>query len=1023
MAESNNALKGIPVWGEEPKPADELIESVAASPSSGALEGIPVWGQEPSATTEPSLEPQGGRLLDPSELEGVTRENAIPSMAEQVQPVAKDPNVEPVAEDDSFLDEFMYFFRSGENDVTNAARWAESKFPLGQFYISFDGVVPKIDYQSPDEVYGEGFMDAPEEVRRIMIANAKSARIAEDYPQFVDRQPDGAVSEFLGIGAKMIATPTSLFAAGKGAQGLLGMGALFGAEYEVLEQMADQGEVKDWERVGKSSVVGAGTSLVLGTALNKTAEKISRISAKKRNLAATKKADEEFDVIYEKVVELQASGKVAPQDLPTEVGNRIGKSAEEIQETLAVASKPFIVPTQKEAAQILSMKTPKVIGQSNALDKAFGVLSSRIARYSPPLAQKLQRVEGRVKQATYRDIAEVRPVAEAINKQLPDKYFDTFQMMIFDGSFDAAKGLLQRHTKIGAEAIERFSKKLKGKYEEAQAAGLEIEYLENMFPRRVRDRDGLRKYIGAEPVRVSQYNKAADNYARKIGKKNKENLTTDEVAVVLNSLHTLPRSQGAKGAKSVTSSRVIEQVDSGMLPFYERYDVGLYTYLEEINRAIHTKNLLGRSVKKSKHYHGEPVVDVEDSVYQLIAEEKAARRLALDDIASEELAQSLRLALSPPKDVPTAVKFIQSMTYLETIGNYGSTVTQLADLPHNLRSNGFYPMLKSLLNPESYKTENVDRILGDLVSVELGTPRSAMGFLDKSVDAVLSSPLTFFKKMDKLTKGTYIQGAYEKAFAMAKTDKGIARLREDYGLVYGDEFYKLVQDLKSRNKSPMVEEFLYIKASEIYPTSRLETLESVLQHPWARVMTLLKNYTLKSIYDGVVRRGIIENVKKGRKAEAAKSALHLMTVFVAAEATVAEIKDFMFGRGFSSSDIREQNFTDSLWRIAGVNEYLVDRYAKQGDIQGMLGEFILPPFIMVKALINDATDAFNKEISMEDSELIAASPAIGRFYKAYVKRGEDGQTQSERMRKEQDKERRARALQRRLEARSRTIGN
>lgn len=1023
MAESNNALRGIPVWGQEPKPAEDIVESVSASPTSGALEGIPVWGQQPPAAVQASPEPEMGRLLDPSELAGVTRENAIPSMAEQVRPVSKDPNVEPAPEDDSFLDEFMYFFRSGENDVTNAARWLEAKAPLGQFYISFDGLVPKVDYLSPDEAYGEGFMDAPEEIRRIMISNAKDARIAEDFPQFANREPDGAVSEFLGIGAKMIATPTSLFAAGKGAQGLLGMGALFGAEYEVLEQLADTGEVKDWDRVGKSSVIGAGSSLAIGTVLNKTAQTISRLSAKKRNLAATQKADEEFDVIYEKVVELQASGKVAPQDLPTEVGNRIGKSAEEIQETLAVASKPFIVPTQAEAKQILSMTVPKVIGQSNALDRAFGVLSSRIARYSPPLAQKLQRIEGRTKQATYRDIAEVRPVAEAINKQLPEQYFDTFQMMIFGGDFNAAKGLLKRHTQIGAEAIDRFSKKLNDKYKEAKEAGLEIDFLENMFPRRVSDRDGLRKYLGADPVRISQYNKAADNYARKIGKKTKDNLTTDEVAVVLNSLHTLPRTQGVKGAKSVSASRVIEQVDSGMLPFYERYDVGLYTYLEEINRAIHTRNILGRPVKKSKHYHGEPIVDVEDSIFQLIAEEKAARRLALDDIASEELAQSLRLALSPPKDIPTAVKFIQSMTYLETIGNYGSTVTQLADLPHNLRSNGFYPMLKSLLNPESYKTENVDRILGDLVSVELGTPRSAMGLLDKSVDAVLSSPLTFFKKMDKLTKGTYIQGAYEKAFAMAKTDKGIARLREDYGLVYGDEFYKLIQDLKARNKSPMVEEFLYIKASEIYPTSRLETLESVLNQPVWRLATLLKNYTLKSIYDGVVRRGIIENVKKGRKEEAAKSALQLMTVFVAAEATVAEIKDFMFGRGFSSSDIREQNFTDSLYRLAGVNEYLVDRYIKQGDVKGMLAEFILPPFITVKALIQDATALFNKEISTENSELIAASPAIGRFYKAFMKIGADGQTQSERMRKEQDKARAERELQKRLESRARIIGN
>ena len=114
----------------------------------------------------PPAEQQGGELLSLDALRGVTPEDPILNDAENwadTQPAIQSMpanSVEPDADidqqDSSFLDEFMYFFRSGESDVTNAAAFLEAKYPLGQFKIGLDGV----DYLSPDEAYGEGFMQA-----------------------------------------------------------------------------------------------------------------------------------------------------------------------------------------------------------------------------------------------------------------------------------------------------------------------------------------------------------------------------------------------------------------------------------------------------------------------------------------------------------------------------------------------------------------------------------------------------------------------------------------------------------------------------------------------------------------------------------------------------------------------------------------------------------------------------------------------------------------------------------------------
>ena len=1032
MAKPIDPLESIEEWEQISAPAATIAESIEATQYNDPLAGIEVWGGEPVEETAPPpvapAEQKGGELLSLDALRGVTPEDPILNDAENwagtqsairsMPSNSVDPDVDIDQQDSSFLDEFMYFFRSGESDVTNAAAFLEAKYPLGQFKIGLDGV----DYLSPDEAYGEGFMQASEDVRRVMIRDAKQREIEQDYPQFVGQEPDSGVANFLGTGAKILASPTTLFPVGQGYKGLIGMGAIMGAEYEALDQMRDTGSwiPEDMGEVGKAAGIGSGASLVFGTALNQAAKRLRRVSAKKRNKAAVEKADKDFDDIYEVAVELQATKNIPPPELPQQISNRMGLPVEKVVETLETSSKTFIVPTKSEAKALVELSRAKTVGQSKWFDKALGIASSRIARFSEPLAQKFQRIEGRIKQASYHDTQLIKPTIDAINKQLPKQHFDTMQEMLFSGSFKQLRVLLNNNTQIGSKAVDDVVSLLESKRNEALEAGLDIGKIENYFPRIVLDRDGLRVHKGLDTARIGDYNNALDNYAKRIGKKDRFGLTAEEEAVVLNNWHR-PGGKGiGKSGKGITESRVFSRVGRDELKFYERYDNTLYSYIEDINRLIHTKNMLGSSVKQA---NGKVAIDVEDSIGLLIAEEKAAGRLAIDDVSHEELAQSMRLLLAPPKNIGQGIRYMQALTYGETITSVTSAVTQLADLPHNLRSNGLYPTIKALLSPSSYNSKNVDRILGDMVKTELGTTASTLNFIEKAVDTVLSSVFTVFKPMDKLTKGVYLNSSFEKAFAMAKTDKGIKRLREDYGVLYGEDFYSLIQDLKNRVKSPLTEEFLFIKASEIYPTSRAETVESVLNHPWFRLGTMLKNYTLKSIYDGVVRRGIVNNVKKGRYEDAAYSALQLVTVFALAEAGVQEIKDFMLGRGFNKEDIIEQNFFDSLLRVAGVSRYVLDRYGSQGDLKSVLSQTIFPPLVLANAAWSDTMKAWDKELDFDNSKLVGSAPVLGRFAKAYKQVGEDGMTQSERMRKEQDKSRMEREMQRRLDARARVLGN
>ena len=258
---------------------------------------------------------------------------------------------------------------------------------------------------------------------------------------------------------------------------------------------------EDMGEVGKAAAIGSVGSLVLGTTLNQAAKRLGRVSAKRRNKAAVEKADKDFDDIYEVAVELQATKNIPPTELPQQISNRMGLPVEKVVETLETSSKIFVVPTKTEAKALVELSRANTVGQSKWFDRGLGIASSRIARFSEPLAQKFQRIEGRVKQASYRDTQLIKPTIDAINKQLPKQHVDTMQQMLFSGSFKPLRALLgNKHTQVGSKALDDIVSLLESKRAEAIKAGLDIGKIENYFPRIVLDRDGLRTSKGLDAV-------------------------------------------------------------------------------------------------------------------------------------------------------------------------------------------------------------------------------------------------------------------------------------------------------------------------------------------------------------------------------------------------------------------------------------------------------------------------------------------------------------------------------------------
>ena len=967
----------------------------------------------------------GNFLLNPEDLKGVTEDNPIQRNAEietlqrsSVFESAPQQKIESILnfhpdldlpedeldvdkQDPSFLDKLGYFFGSSENDVTNAAIWAEAKWPLGQFIIDENG----FNYLSPDEAYGEGFSDADEVTRGEMIKAFKARRLAEDYPEFAYAEPDAPAAEFLGTAGKILFSPSTLAPIGQTKKAMAGIGALLGFEYGAFEQLSDRREIYDPASLAITTGVGAAASLGIGVGMNKLAQSIKKSTAAKQNKAMVEQANHEAEIIYNEVVKIQALEDVPPQQLPQVVADRIGSTPQEVAETLRIASRNIVVPTRAEAKLILESTDANVLGKG-LLSNNLGILSSEIARFSRPLAQKIVMTEGRIRRKTFKAANKIQPYMTAINKQLPKKLRSQFNIELFSGRISEAKKILDENTEIGGAAVDRITDTLDQIYGELRKAGIKLPYLEGYIPRNLRDRNGLRAYYGLKSAEVSEIDKRLASLAKRLGKKVVD-LTAEEESLVYNTNLIKNFVMTGRGKAGFTKARSIDEITEDTLPFYDDFESSIYGYINNAYRTIETSNLFGKqAIKKADGY----LYDIDESIGEMLAREVTKRSISKEDLP--EIKRLVRLAVDTPKTPNQVFDIIQSIGYGQTITNYLSTLMQFGDVPHHIRRNGLFPTFEALLNPLNRKDIKAEEILGNVISAEMGTTKGVAKGFRRFVEKLLDSPLSGFSQLDKFMKTGYLKGALASASKKIKTEKGFQQLREDYAEAFGDDFAALVQDLRAEKLSDNVLDYLFLDASDLYPTSHLEQISAVANQPNWRILTMLKSYTLKSIYDGTVRRDIIGNAKKGRYEEAAKNLLYLTMFLGMSEATLMEAKDFMLGRGFNAGDI-PNNFGDGALRVLGFSRYVVDRYLARGDIEGAILETVSPPAIILNDAFKDGKDAINKELTLENSRTIGSLPIIGRFYTNYLRRDANGETQREREIKTQEQERLERSLEKR----------
>lgn len=489
-----------------------------------------------------------------------------------------------------------------------------------------------------------------------------------------------------------------------------------------------------------------------------------------------------------------------------------------------------------------------------------------------------------------------------------------------------------------------------------EEGGFDVGYIEDYFPRKVRDYKELREFMDNDPelrAATNEIDKAIDEFAAK-NKVSRDDLTPEELAEVTSRVirgypvtGTIPSNFKPR---SIFDKKTLNKIRKA----YESPEDALESYIRGTVDAVERKKFIG-IVKPSKGQgiQGEGFQDTIDS--------DIGMRAKVDESLADALAQDLLKGTKfGQEDVEKLRKIIQSrfaggtegytvrglknLGYLQVMTNFGSAITQLADQVFSIHFNGFGNHFKTLFNRKDMFNFAELTGLSQREFENMGNSDKLSGLLDNLFRK------TGLKQLDLFAKNAYMNAAWRKYHKLAQSEGGSQKLREELLPYFGDRTDKVIKAVRSNaptNKEPPAEvtELVFHKLLDVAPATASEVPANYMKYPNLRIMYMLKTFTIKQI--DAFRTAGVDNIQAGGKlymagraegskskqekgarlaAKGTKDLVQIAALFAAANAGTDVIKDVIYGRPIKRDELIENN----LWKLIGINRYTFYNAKRRG---------------------------------------------------------------------------------------------
>lgn len=544
-------------------------------------------------------------------------------------------------------------------------------------------------------------------------------------------------------------------------------------------------------------------------------------------------------------------------------------------------------------------------------DDVYGASSTRIMNKSRAIHKHIVSTERRILEQVHHHIEQVDPFLVRLNK-MPKEGADILARALMTGKGAVIDKIL---TALGDVELTNSYKAVRRSLDSLgdQLVNLKrfsrgnIEY----FPRIVKDKEGLFRAIGK--VESDKLQAVLQDAHTESLRKNGRPLSEIEESAIINQMLFVDKRSVQPG---FTKQRGIEEITPELQKYYSSPAESLHTYIRAAVQDIEAAKFFGGNAKNMKRGNHE-FLDVDRSVKNMIAEEVQSGKLSNED--AREVADILRARFKEGmRSENDLIRNIKNIGNIGLLGNFWSAATQMADVGVQVYTQGLRSTLESVVRQVTGKklVDMKDFGLADHISEEFAGQLRTTRWVNRVFRA------TLFAGIDKFGKNTALNAAIINAKRLVQTDSGMQRLANRYQEAFGNDFSKLVSELKSGKISDLTRDYAFMELSRSQPVTRIEMPLAYLKHPNMRSYLWLKSFTMKQL--DLVRREAYNEIKAGHVARGLKNLTELGVILGISGATTDMVKSWMLGK---DTELKASDIPVNMFKTFGFSEYMRDQFA------------------------------------------------------------------------------------------------
>jgi len=553
--------------------------------------------------------------------------------------------------------------------------------------------------------------------------------------------------------------------------------------------------------------------------------------------------------------------------------------------------------------------------------KVIDTMERTLRNINPAIEQRMNTYYFDVNRAKKDRLSKVEPFIKLYYKASKENQY-LIKKAALNGEMDKLKTLME--TVSGTDpsvTLKEIRTVMDGLHRELVSVGLEVNYLENYFPRLLKPVTKDRAEILVAQLEFKEGRKATSEEREKII----TNLTRG-FNFVQNPFVTL-------SGKQFEAERLIENIDDSNADMYEDPATALIQYISAATNVVEQRRLFGKNVVEGADYDSFLGNSITKMVYdyyeQGLIKQKDINKL-------QEVFNTLFVSNISPNH-----RYLQKITskyiYPLTLGQITSTINQVKDLAMQVLKNdifaGQWNTFRTFgLTPESIGLSDSIMQLEGLAETKDNNAFSR--FLEKS--------MTPFGKTDNFFLKVAVNSIYLKLTKLSK-EKNNQKFVKDLENVFGNRAMEVLAELQSKTGnettvSKDIQRLIWGEIASFRPISDLQKAAYAKKKP---MFYVLRNFMIKQLE--FVRSESFDIIADGYKKKDAKRTaegmarlLTLMVVIGGVGAGVDEAKDWILGK-------KDQKFMDkvaeNIMNIVGLNNYMINVGKQRGFAAQLLTSY------------------------------------------------------------------------------------